>query len=628
MCCTQITATGHDDAAGLFAAGDSQGVFALWEVYDSVKGEGVTARLRQARALNAGESVDQDNEDEDDEADEDSGDEGHSCSDEGEGEGEGEKRSGDENSRRSPPKSPKSRMMGSGTVLRPNGVHKVFQGSVGSKVTALLPIADAASIYVGTEEGDVYVCEDFNLENIVQVHIGRLESSLPMGSVLGLHYSSFYYSQLTLPVVYVIFSSGYVAVVSTETCGVIAFSPGPNGSDENDETDPDDEERNLKRRSRGLKPIETPRVVVACVVDAKNNPVTKPDPSIKLNVGRKERARTTSSGSNSATSKSSAWSKLVGAANTGTAKKGDKIVAVAVAVRVPKHGPRSLLVVAGKCLFTYDLSKFAHLSGDVFTAPHANSTTSMCVSKTAFVAASVVTYVEEAARAYGIPAPCFSCLDAGGSISVISVKTQKVITSTRLLEGLAGDAELRGGAVLPSGNCYMLENEFILLSANFVCKTHRLGCTLPARTPTHVLPPREQLQLLTGREEPKSGPKDKMKKRKSLFSGAVSTAFDLDKVLSKTKAQTTKDELVSGAVAGPSGGGGTAQGKKGQAAAAGVMGTASELGDALQQRGERMNRVALKMEKFKEDAQEYSKNTQAYTAKLKEKNKAWGLGFF
>ena len=60
----QITATGHDDAAGLFAAGDSQGVFALWEVYDSVKGEGVMARLRQARALNAGESVDQDNEDE------------------------------------------------------------------------------------------------------------------------------------------------------------------------------------------------------------------------------------------------------------------------------------------------------------------------------------------------------------------------------------------------------------------------------------------------------------------------------------------------------------------------------------------------------------------------------------
>ncbi len=231
-----------------------------------------------------------------------------------------------------------------------------------------------------------------------------------------------------------------------------------------------------------------------------------------------------------------------------------------------------------------------------------------------------------------------ACLDEAGILRVISLKSKSTVSEVNLLEGIVEKDEdstneddstsiLYAGTILPNGNCYMLQKGTMLYSATVTTtigeqQQQRLVYGLPERAYPQSRGIDRSHVLLHGREQFLAGLKMTIKKRRSSVINLTAAPTDLYKIFAKTREQRSKDELLAGSQENTVSDNSAVRANTKAAKAANDM---QELQRNFAERGDRINRIAMKMDDFKLSAQEYKQTAAAQKELLRQRNARWGL---
>jgi hypothetical protein len=252
------------------------------------------------------------------------------------------------------------------------------------------------------------------------------------------------------------------------------------------------------------------------------------------------------------------------------------------------------------------------------------------IAKKPIIASVIFTLTEEGVTSDGFDSfelqdgeNYLACLDEEGGLRVVSLKTKAVVSYANLLEGLTEgvDTTLYAGTLLPNGNCYMLQKGTMLYSASVTCSDQKMVFSLPQRAFPQSRGIDRSHVLLHGREQHLAGLKMTVKKRRSSVINLSAAPTDLYKIFAKTREQRSKEELFSGASEERN----DSSASRTNAKATKAKTDMQELQQNFAERGDRINRIALKMDDFKQSAQEYKQTAQAQKELLRQRNARWGL---
>lgn len=214
----------------------------------------------------------------------------------------------------------------------------------------------------------------------------------------------------------------------------------------------------------------------------------------------------------------------------------------------------------------------------------------------------------------------------------LRIPDRTLICSEHLLNRVVEPpASLSGGFILPNGVCAMLQNGSTIYSCLFSLADHILPKPKPVQVEpnfNHVVGTTHKLIVPSTRADQPAAAAAKPAKRQSILTIASSAmATDLNKLFAKTMDQRRRDELFAGSRIAKEESDDDEPNNNAQKqleGAAAVARTMLEAREALEERGERINRVAMKADDILNNAQDYSQNTKAVVNKLKKKNR-WGF---
>jgi len=231
---------------------------------------------------------------------------------------------------------------------------------------------------------------------------------------------------------------------------------------------------------------------------------------------------------------------------------------------------------------------------------------------------------------YSLQDKYFVCCDEKGILRFVSCQEKKVIAHANSLEGITSPEiiSLTKGQILPNGDLYLLQPAgSILYSATILptnTHTHHIAYPLPDRAIPTSTPVQSNLTLRHGREQVLQQLKQLIKKRRSSVITLSAAPTDLYKIFHKTREQRQKDELFDRNNTTASSPMITSK-KVTQQTNALISNDMQQLKEQFQERGERINRIAMKMDDFKQGAMVYRQQMQAQKELLQKRNNRWGL---
>lgn len=296
--------------------------------------------------------------------------------------------------------------------------------------------------------------------------------------------------------------------------------------------------------------------------------------------------------------------------------------------------PVKLCFAKGLEVVTMSIDKFFAPSKKIDTfrnlAAGVSGVSVKAISKKSIVASVIFTFTDEGVTSDGFDSfelqdgeNYLACLDEEGCLRLVSLKTKAVVSHADLLEGVAEgeNTTLYSGTLLPNGNCYMLQKGTMLYSASVSSTEQKLVFPLPERAFPQSRGIDRSHVLLHGREQFLAGLKMTIKKRRSSVINLTAAPTDLYKIFAKTREQRAKEELFAGASEESNDNAATRANSK----ATKAMTDIQQLQQNFAERGDRINRIALKMDDFKQSAQEYKQTAQAQKELLRQRNARWGL---
>jgi len=373
--------------------------------------------------------------------------------------------------------------------------------SVSCPLTSSLFIPELVLLVLGTQKGEVFVCQ--NIDNKSNTEVSMLESlsylAQTSGAVVGLHYSSYWlassssfsYNSCSVPAVYIIYESGFVVIVHAVTLQVLATNGG-----------------NAAKTSNG----HTHAAVIVSVVTSVGKIVPWIHPAYEKDadgVITMSRIDPTSSFPRSSASPSTSPAKM-GSNSPNTQKTHSSKKKF-----IPAGHASKLMVVHESTLYTFDLSKFVafDLSYPSPSSSHsaALKTCNIYEFEETILAGSII------CKDKGVDSEAHLCIvDCKGQLSAMSLpKTESDVTylkakgfSADLVRGMISNHSfhstgLLGGVFLPNGTLYAFSQGFLLLSGTASPATFTFGnAHLPDRAlRVQTLPSAPHLQLHNGRAE-------------------------------------------------------------------------------------------------------------------------------
>lgn len=611
---SEVHAIAHDEANGLLAAGDESGHVVLWETYSTLTGVGISDILQEV------------------------------------------KENTEENSHYEDTTSSHS--------FVPNDFREVLRFDVHARITSILIIASTLTLIVGTEDGTIWYSTNFSQEKGKELmKLDKVDKKNPTGPVLAFCFNRYLIYNSLVPAVYAYYDSGHLAVIELSSMSYLAYNTGVNLSGEKGSSaTTEDGAVSLAVVNSAFTPLEEPslQVITSAVSAAAAAAVhafaakpsvapTTPEP-MPTETPKQSRMSTmfSTSRQRSATSPIAPTAAATAAPVTPVSPSSEE-AAAAEALSNNKEHPRYVMLIRGKALLTYDLSRLSSATpgaagtttksggksssmwSSVQTAVATQSAmTSKNVSQRPLVCSKLLSYSLDDGDDESNKVHCFACINIDGLFVVVSLKSRAAVSHVHLLEGVvetdtSGDALVRSGIVLSNGNCYFSStSKTIVYSATTMGPTITLPSPLPTRASPLSSAPDKALYLLHGREAMLALLKSTLKKRRSSVINISAAPTDLYKIFSKSKEVKHKDDLFEGHRK-HSHDDEDSGAKSANRNATKTSATMNEVKQNFEERGQRLNQIAQKMDNFKESASQYRDNVREQKEQLKQKNARWGL---
>lgn len=609
----EITCIATDEKSGLLVASDVLGHVIVWEAYDVENGLGYMGLRRtilkneitkaSQRNLPIVDKLHVDDENSDDDEDL------HGETDvldfyveEEDGLGDGEQ----------------------DTSFDPSLIREELVANLDSKVTAILVLGEQCLIWLGTESGDIYLWSIFSdrQSEPVKVSMGNLHMATPK-YVTMLHHSIFYKADEEIPAVYAVFVTGQIVVMNACNGDVLAYISGPSHVIDEVDNNNDSEKRNIY-----------PKVVAICVLDGNDNVIPAMDSNRITNFMIANNMFCVDQPQEVTSTRSifRIFEKPKKSDSSNFKTKSEEVNAAHC------REPAKLFILTGRSLCTYDISKFTSPSAkskQVSEFHNTSGITQSLLTKSVLIAGQFLTYIHEATRAWSPPATCAICVTSDGALLALRLKDIALICQGELLcDVVETPAQLGNGTILANGDCYTVKDGSILYYCSFLRPNHILSKpTLAVRAAQLFTLPPPELQICNRKTSTSKISPLKPARRQSLMTGASaptsSVPIDVDKLFAKTMLQRQKDDLFGQPITDAAGMEDEELSKmnmqKTNESAATSLKAMMETREALEERGERINRVALKSEQIMDNAEQYGKATKTIANQLKQKNKRWGL---
>lgn len=544
-------------------------------------------------------------------------------------------------------------------------IKEVFRTRITGQVTATHVIGEFLLCFVGTEDGSILVNSDLRTNGFVKVE--NISTTGASGSVKGFHFGYFAQQDILITALYAFFESGHVVVIDVSSMSIVAFNvslklatmENENEADLFDGTvehmvilsQNDDGQVQvarkptlsshlycLARRRADRSPSATPTVDSNSSggdVPPPNKGETSPKPTnSRLSFfARKAVAQSTTNSTN--TSPVPAPPSTSGITSSGVAPPltpldegtgGHASSANAPLKFAAFNAPRQLVFAHGNLLCTFSLDKFlAPKRRESFTTVAkgvAGVSLKKIVDNKIVASGLMKLYTEDPSDYYAY----LSCLDNTGTFRLVSLQSRSVVNVSGLLEGMAEESTVSvyGGALLPNGSNYVVNHGTMIYSSYVILSDCHVRDVLPDRANPTARAIHKSLTLLHGREGMLAKQKNDAKKRRSsVMSLTTSAPTDLYKIFAKSRDQRLTDNLFGGADRGAPSDDNAA--RRSTKTANKMTNDLAQLRENFVERGERINRIALKMDDFKDTAAQFKQTAAAHKERLKQKNQMWGL---
>jgi len=298
--------------------------------------------------------------------------------------------------------------------------------------------------------------------------------------------------------------------------------------------------------------------------------------------------------------------------------------------------PRYLIMLVGNLFLTYDLHKFTRVGTKAKLAGQSGSAVSVkVISQKKMVVSNFLWYHAQGdydssdEDEEGGALLAAAAVNAQGLMVLVSAKRRGLINNSQLVDDLVGsDQSLQFGCILPNGNCYLVRTGGEMVYTATVTLANSplaLSYPLPERISPGATAPKYGLHLLHGREALIASKRAAIRKRRTSVLKISSSPFDVSKIFSKTRAERQKEELIAPKEEYEDSGKGSQQAKGAADKASKTKAGLNETKEALQERGVKINRAALKADEMQAGASDFSKAAREQKEQLKTKNKRWGF---
>lgn len=558
-----------------------------------------------------------------------------------------------------------------------DNLQEIVRTKLNRKITATLLLSSFLQAFIGTEDGKLFTCSNLSSNEFKEiVHAHRPTHFATAGSIISLQFGNFYHTeQVLVPAVYVVYRSGLATVIQLNTLQLIGYSSSHTKMKEEylsylRESEEDSCHRDHHHHHRSVD---------ICIANSFYEKLLPPD-LLSVNIFLAEDQLTggsilsttspTKQGVGSDTNKdrgthSSFLSNAFKTTSSFDRSKGDLYgssdeVPVIKRRMNPTIIPRYLMIVRGKYLFTYDLHKFKRASSHNCLAGYSGkSLFATTVSQKSIVAYKFLSYFKHEKDGDDDDVDddsddghshesilCVSYVNSDGMHGLFAVKEKAPLGHHNFLDAVLEDhSHLSFGAVLPNGNCYLNDSDRIIynITTSILNSTYKLNHPLPDRASPDSAAPSRSMMLLSGRESILASKNSLRTRRRSSVIGRISAAAptDLSLIFRKSMDQRQKDELIGGKgspstmegsddeddtfnPSPSSSSGGNRSNLKSSTTKA--LSTMNETGLALQERGERINRLAHQSDDLREGASQFRDNAKKQKEILKKRSSLFSWG--
>lgn len=544
-------------------------------------------------------------------------------------------------------------------------IKEVFRTRITGQITATHIVGEFLLCFVGTEDGSILVNSDLRTNGFVKVE--NVSTTGASGSVKGFHFGYFALQEVLISALYAFFESGHVVVIDVSSMTIVAFNVSLKLATMENENEANlfdgavehmvilsqSEDGQvqvarkptlsshlycLARRKADRSPSSTPAMDGNGGVDVP--PPSKGDTSPKPTNSRlsffARKVVTSQSAANSTnTSPVPAPPSSSGIASSGVAppslpldegSSSNGSGANAPLKFASFNAPRQLVFAHGNLLCTFSLDKFLAPKRRESFSTVAKGVAGVSLKKIVdhkIIASGLMKlYTEDPSDYYAY----LSCLDNAGTFRLVSLQSRTVVNVSGLLEGMAEESTVSvyGGALLPNGSNYVVNHGTMIYSSYVTLSDCQVPEVLPDRANPTARAVHKSLTLLHGREGMLAKQKNDAKKRRSsVMSLTTSAPTDLYKIFAKSRDQRLTDNLFGSADRGASSDDNAA--RRSTKTATKMTNDLAQLRENFVERGERINRIALKMDDFKDTAAQFKQTAAAHKERLKQKNQMWGL---
>lgn len=537
-------------------------------------------------------------------------------------------------------------------------VKEVFRTRISGHVTAVSVVGEFLLCFVGTEDGTILVNSDLRSSMFAKVE--NVSNSGASGSVKGFHFGYFVHNDILLAVMYACFESGHVVVIDISTMSVISFNVSLRlATMENNEdshlfdgnidtmcvlTQNDGGQVQVSRKptlsahlywqarrsmdrslSLGSTSSDSSIAQQSQVSASSNKADVSPKPSnSRLSFFAR---KATATGSTSPTPPSAASANNSVAPPVPLSSEESPVGSTSYLKFESCHFPRQLVFLHGNMLCSFALDKFFAIKRKESFSTLAKGVSGVTVKKVTnqkIVASQLIKlFTDDPSEYYSY----MGCFDTSGTYRLISLQSRTVVNVSSLLEGIAEESTVSvfSGAMLPSGINYIVNEGSIVYSSHITFSDCHVASSPPDRANPTSRSVHKSLTLLHGREAMLAKAKNDVKKRRSsVMSLTTSAPTDLYKIFAKSRDQRLTDNLFGSSDQSAMAADDNAARRSAKAANK-MTNDLAQVRENFIERGERINRLALKMDDFKDTAAHYKQTAAAHKERLKQKNRTWGL---
>jgi hypothetical protein len=618
-----VTAIAYEDSTGLLLVADVAGKILVWEVYETTSNVGYLQYQRALLKSLQKKSVNEEN---------------LAVEDDG----------------TSSQASFESNNLDESAILasfKPNSIrHAITFDIPFASITTMKIIPEYMMIVIGTVNGATFTIALYN-RNPAPIAV-NLSSFGIRESVAGITFS-YYFRQETIeyvPAVYLSFESNIIVVFHLISHEILAYCGSPMditsvATAKTTVVEENEDEEGEEEHSEYSDMTQTnTSTAYACVLDAADNLFIPPSSIVPAEIistckrpSPEEREKAILRKSVFAMFSSSS-SETSSSANTATSATIETRRASNATVPQDPASfilPHKLILLSGRRLLSYNILKFTppkKSGANTITAANTSIVNSKIISTTDIISGNLVSYIEEASRAWSEPLPCLLIANCEGGVFALRLKDKSSVGYINLFEGiLLRPIKFSSGIVLQNGVCYFSDHNRTIYSARASSITHILSQPLPTRGivssfySTHS-------RLSTGRESRVAatlGAASKKKRQSTL--GLTASVTDLEKIFSKTKDQRAKDDLLGtrdrnlSVISDHSSDSDSNSIQNVKQDVRGVTNTMAEARQALEERGEKLEQLAKQSDDLKNVARDFQQNAKAQKDVMKQKNSRWGL---